>query len=50
MFNEFVSWLKNPLNTETGNPSALTLFLFIGLVLVLIASWGLLFRHLRAVA
>lgn len=43
----FVAWLKNPLNTESGSPSGFTIFLFIGLVLIGIAVWALIFRHIR---
>ena len=43
----FIDWLKNPLQTESGSPSAWRLFLFIGLVIVLIAVWGVIFSHIR---
>lgn len=45
MVADFVAWLKAPLGT---GPSAGTLFLFIGLVLIFIALWALIFRHIRA--
>jgi hypothetical protein len=48
MLADFMAWLKNPLGTESGGPSALNLFLFIGLVLILLAAWALIFRHIRA--
>lgn len=43
----FINWLKNPLKTESGNPSTWRLFLLIGLVLVAIAAWAIIFRHIR---
>lgn len=42
-----VDWLKNPLGTENEGPSALRVFLFIGLVLVAIAAWAIIFSHIR---
>jgi hypothetical protein len=44
----FFTFLTNPLGTTSGGPSAWNLFLFIGLVLVLLAAWGLIFAHIRA--
>lgn len=46
MFDSFIAWWKNPLGNDSG-PSAVTLFLFIGLILVLLAAWGLIFKHIR---
>lgn len=47
MIDSFFSWLKNPLQDTSGGPSAWNLFLFIGLALVMLAAWGLIFRHIR---
>lgn len=43
----FMNWLKNPLGTESGKPDAWRLFLLIGLVLVFVAVWAIIFRHIR---
>lgn len=48
MFDSFAAFLKNPLGTTSGGPSSWNLFLFIGLTLVLLAAWGLIFSHIRA--
>jgi hypothetical protein len=47
MVADFIAWWKNPLGSDSGQPSAVRLFLFIGLILVLLAAWGLIFRHIR---
>lgn len=47
MVQDFFDWLKNPLRDTSGGPSGWTLFLFIGLTLVFIAAWALIFRHIR---
>ncbi len=44
---KFFDWLKNPLHSESGEPSAWTLFLLIGLVLVCITAWAIIFKHIR---
>ena len=43
----FISWLQNPLDTESGKPDVLHLFLLVGLLLVLLGIWAMLFRHIR---
>ncbi len=43
----FLDWLKNPLKTESGNPTAWRLFLFIGLALVFVGIWAIIFSHIR---
>jgi len=48
MFDDFLDWLANPLRDASGGPSALTLFLFIGLTLCMLGAWAILFRHIRA--
>lgn len=50
MWQGFINWLKNPLDTQSGQPSTFTLFLFIGLVLVLLTAWALIFNHIRELA
>lgn len=47
MLDDFFAWLKNPLGDTSGGPTAWNLFLFIGLALVSIAAWALIFRHIR---
>lgn len=47
IYTDFMDWLQNPLKNASGGPSAWTLFLFLGLVLVLLSAWGLIFRHIR---
>ena len=49
MWQDFTSWLTNPLDTQSGQPSAWTLFLFLGLIIILLVLWGLIFRHIRAI-
>ena len=48
MFASFMTWLANPFDASNGGPSAYLLFLAIGLVLVMLAAWGMIFRHIRA--
>lgn len=48
MEQDFFAWLKNPLKDTSGGPSGYTLFLFIGLVLAMLAAWGIIFRDVRA--
>lgn len=50
MFTGFMDWLADPLDSENGSPSAMTLFLFVGLIVVCLAAWGLIFQHIRAAA
>jgi hypothetical protein len=47
MVADFMAWLKNPLGDASGQPSAFTLFLLIGLLLVMLALWTIIFRHIR---
>lgn len=38
-------WFADPL--KVGGPSVPTLFLFLGLVIVLLAAWAQIFAHIR---
>lgn len=44
---DFHSWLKDPLKDSDGNTSAFRLFLYIGLIAVFAAIWGIIFSHIR---
>ena len=46
MFAELIAWWKNPFGNGEG-PSAYSLFLFIGLILVFLSAWAIIFRHIR---
>jgi len=47
MLDSFISWWKNPLGNASGGPSAGNLFLVIGLILVFLVAWGIIFAHIR---
>jgi hypothetical protein len=46
MLNEFKTWLASPFQADM---SALHWFFFVGLLIILLGLWGLVFRHIRGI-
>ena len=48
MLSSFKAWWAQPF-AGSENMSVLNWFLFVGLMLVILSSWGLIFKHLKEV-